>query len=62
MEKLQLVKEELAKIDGLVSRDVSLLRGKIEEADKNFNKAKLATSYQHERLHNYKKPPTNYSR
>ena len=39
-EQLQIVKTELSKIEDLVSADVSLLREKIEEADRNFNKAK----------------------
>ncbi len=41
VEKLQFVRKELSKVDGLVTQDVSVLRERIEEADRNFNKARL---------------------
>ena len=37
------MRDEFLKIDDLVSKDVSVLREKIEEADRNFNKAKLVS-------------------
>ena len=38
--KLQIVSQELAKLDKLVSKDVSVLRVKIEEANRLHNSAR----------------------
>ena len=38
--KLQEVKEELARLDGLLNRDVTILRAKIEGADRHYTSAR----------------------
>ena len=42
--KLHVVKEELDRLDFLVTRDVSILRNKIEEANREYNSARYAVS------------------
>lgn len=37
---LQLVKQELDRLEGMVTRDVSILREKIEEANRQYSAAR----------------------